>query len=100
MMTEHADARHIQLSFDLGDFDPLLERLARGESLLRVCRALRMDFRGLLRIADGDPKLAIRLEAAQERGMDLLRERREMLDEDMLETLRWAVKRRMGASGG
>ncbi len=96
-MTDNADATNIQLSLDLGDLDPLLERIAGGESLLRVCRDLRMNFRGLLRIADEDPAFAVRLERARERGMDILRERREQIGEDVFSTLSWIVRRRMGS---
>ncbi len=99
-MTDNADATNIQLSFDLGDLDPLLERIAGGESLLRVCRDLRMNFGGLLRIADEDPAFALRLERARERGMDILRERREQIGEDVLSTLSWIVRRRMGSPAG
>ena len=95
-MTDTTDATQIQLSFDLGDLDPLLERLANGESLLRVCRDLRLNFRGLLRLAEDDPAFALRLGRARERGMDILRERREQVGEDMFQTLGWIVRRRLG----
>jgi hypothetical protein len=95
-MTENADVQNIQLSLDLGDLDPLLERIAGGESLLRVCRDFRMNFKGFLRLADEDPAFAARLEQARERGMDLLRERREQIDEDVFKTLSWIVRRRLG----
>lgn len=97
-MTETADVPNIQLSLDLGDLDPLLERIAGGESLLRVCRDFRMSFKGFLRLADHDPAFAIRLERARERGLDILRERREQIDEDVLQTLSWIVRRRLGIS--
>ncbi|MGN6124284.1 MAG: hypothetical protein ACTHOJ_15180 [Sphingomonas oligoaromativorans] len=99
-MTENADVPNIQLSFDLGDLDPLLERIAGGESLLRVCRDCRMSFKGFLRLADQDPAFAARLERARERGMDILRERREQIDGDALNALSWIVRRRLGASAG
>ncbi|WP_019833228.1 hypothetical protein [Sphingomonas sp. PR090111-T3T-6A] len=99
-MTENADLSNIQLSLDLGDLDPLLERIAGGESLLRVCRDFRMSFKGFLRLADDDPAFAARLEQARERGMDVLRERREEIDGDVLKTLSWIVRRRLGASAG
>ncbi|HLZ78065.1 MAG TPA: hypothetical protein VKQ09_01895 [Sphingomonas sp.] len=99
-MTDNADATNIQLSFDLGDLDPLLERLAHGESLLRVCRDLRLNFRGLLRLADDDPAFAMRLGRARERGMDILRERREQVGDDVFQTLGWIVRRRLGAKAG
>ncbi len=95
-MTDNAGATNIQLSFDLGDLDPLLERLAKGESLLRVCRHLRMNFNGLLQLADDDPAFAIRLAHARELGMAMLRERREQVGEDVFGALGWIVRRRLG----
>jgi len=98
MMTETAPVTKIQLSFDLGDLDPLLDRIADGESLLRVCRDMRMNFKGLLRLADDDPDFAARLDQARERGLDLLRERREQIDGDVFQTLSWIIRRRLGGS--
>lgn|ERR1700754_87168 len=96
-MTENADVPNIQLSLDLGDLDPLLERIAGGESLLRVCRDFGISFKGFLRLADDDPAFAERLESARERGMDILREHREQIDQDVFKTLSWIVRRRLGA---
>ena len=98
IMTENDAVTNIQLSFDLGDFDALLDRLAGGESLLRVCRDLRLNFHGLLRLADHDPAFADRLDHARERGLDILRERREQIGEDLVATLGWIIRRRLGVS--
>jgi len=95
-MPQTADPSYIQLNFDLGDLDPLLDRIAGGESLLRVCRDFRMSFKGLLRLAEDDPAFAARLERARERGMDILHERREQVDGDALKTLSWIIGRRLG----
>lgn len=95
-MTATADLPNIQLSFDLGDLDPLLDRLAHGESLLRVCRDLRLDIRGVLRLAEEDPAFAARLGDARDRGLDILRERREQVGGDVFQTLGWIIRRRLG----